>query len=92
MRPLYGLLVAALVIGVGVSLSMTVFFNIATIEIAGDAPQYTAEDIADASGVHTGDNMMRLNRDEVEQNILARMVFVDSVSIQKTFPTSWSLP
>ena len=86
MRPLYGLLVAALVIGVGVSLSMTVFFNIATIEIAGDAPQYTAEDIADASGVHTGDNMMRLNRDEVEQNILARMVFVDSVSIQKNFP------
>lgn len=84
--PLYGLLVAALVIGVGVSLSMTVFFNIATIEIAGDAPQYTAEDIADASGVHTGDNMMRLNRDEVEQNILARMVFVDSVSIQKNFP------
>ncbi|MFQ9093002.1 MAG: UDP-N-acetylglucosamine 1-carboxyvinyltransferase [Ruminococcus sp.] len=43
MRPLYGLLVAALVIGVGVSLSMTVFFNIATI--AGDAPQYTAEDM-----------------------------------------------
>lgn len=86
MRPLYGLLVAALVIGVGVSLSMTVFFNIATIEIAGNAPQYTAEDIANASGVHTGDNMMRLNRDEVEQNILARMVFVDSVSIQKNFP------
>ena len=49
MRPLYGLLVAALVIGVGVSLSMTVFFNIATIEIAGDAPQYTAEDIAAAA-------------------------------------------
>ena len=83
---------AALVIGVGFALSMTVFFNIATMEIAGDAPQYTAEDIADASGVHTGDNMMRLNRDEVEQNILARMVFVDSVSIQKNFHDKLVLP
>ena len=60
MRPLYGLLVSALVIGVGVALSMTVFFNIDTIEIDGDAPDYTAEEIAQASGVHTGDNMMRL--------------------------------
>ncbi len=86
MRPLYGLLVTALVIGVGVSLSMTVFFNIQTIEIAGDAPQYTTEDVANASGVHTGDNMMRLNSNQVKENILARMVFVDSVSIQKKFP------
>ncbi len=86
MRPLYGLLVTALVIGVGVSLSMTVFFNIQTIEIAGDAPQYTTEDVANASGVHTGDNMMRLNSNQVKENILARMVFVDSVSVQKKFP------
>lgn len=86
MRPLYGLLVMALVIGVGVSLSMTVFFNIQTIEIAGDAPQYTAEDVAKASGVHTGDNMMRLDSSKIKENILARMVFVDSVSIQKKFP------
>lgn len=38
-RPLYGLLVAILVIGVGVSLSMTVFFNIEQIAVAGDADQ-----------------------------------------------------
>ena len=43
MRPLYGLLVSALVIGVGVALSMTVFFNIDTIEIDGDSPDYTEE-------------------------------------------------
>lgn len=86
MRPLYGLLVTVLVIGVGVALSMTVFFNISTIEIAGDAPQYTAEDVAKASGVHTGDNMMRLNREEVEQNVLDHLVFVEDVTVKKEFP------
>ena len=86
MRPLYGLLVAVLVVGVGIALSMTVFFNIQTIEIAGEAPQYTADQIAEASGVHTGDNMMRLNREEVKQNILKKRVFVESVSVKKEFP------
>ena len=87
MRPLYGLLVSALVIGVGVALSMTVFFNIDTIEIDGDAPDYTAEEIAQASGVHPGDNMMRLKRADVQKNILDRLVFVDSVTVKKEFPS-----
>ncbi len=86
MRPLYGLVVAALVVGVGISLSMTVFFNIQTIEIAGNAPQYSAEDIAKASGVHTGDNMMRLDQEETAQNVMNQLVFVDDVQVKKKFP------
>lgn len=86
MRPLYSLLVSVLVIGVGVALCMTVFFNIQTIEIAGESSEYTAEEIAQASGVHTGDNLMRLNRTEVQQNVLNRLIFVDSVSVKKEFP------
>ncbi|MFR0949258.1 MAG: cell division protein FtsQ/DivIB [Ruminococcus callidus] len=43
-------------------------------------------DVVKASGVHTGDNMMRLNRETVKENILSRLIFVDSVSIQKDFP------
>ena len=92
-RPLYGLLVAILVIGVGVSLSMTVFFNIEQIVVAGDANQpYQKNDVVKASGVHTGDNMMRLNRETVKENILSRLIFVDSVSTRRTSPTGWSSP
>ncbi len=86
MRPLYSLVVFVLVIGVGVALCMTVFFNIQTIQIAGESAEYTAEEIAQASGVHTGDNLMRLDRAEVEQNVLDRLVFVDSVRVEKEFP------
>lgn len=86
MRPLYGLIVAVLVAGVGVSLSATVFFNISTIEIAGNAPQYTAEDIAQASGVHTGDNMMRLDGKAVAQNVTEHLVFVEKAVVKKKFP------
>ena len=86
MRPLYSLLVFVLVVGVGVALCMTVFFNIETIEIAGESSEYTAEEIAQASGVHTGDNLMRLHSDEVEQSVLDRLIFVDSVTVEKEFP------
>lgn len=86
MQPLYSLVVFVLVIGVGVALCMTVFFNIQTIQIAGESAEYTVEEIAQASGVHTGDNLMRLDCAEVEQNVLDRLVFVDSVRVEKEFP------
>ncbi len=86
MRPFYSLVVFILVIGVGVALCMTVFFNIQTIEIAGESSEYSAEEIAQASGVHTGDNLMRLNSEQVEQNVLSGLVFVDSVRVEKEFP------
>lgn len=86
MRPLYGLVVAVLVVFVGVALSRTVFFNIQTIVIDGDAPQYSKDDIAYASGVHTGDNLMRVDKDEVKQNVLSECFFVESVTVQKEFP------
>lgn len=86
LRPLYGLVVAVMVAFVGVALSMTVFFNIRTIEVTGESSNYTAEQIADASGIHTGDNLMRVDRDEAAQNILDAWVFVESVKIRKEFP------
>lgn len=87
LRPLYFLVVAVLVAGVGIALSMTAFFNIATIEVGGNKPkQYNEDEIAHASGVHTGDNMMRLNKEEVAQNILDSLVFVEDVQVEKKFP------
>ncbi len=85
-NPLQILIVVILVIGIGVALILTIFFNIQTIEIAGESSVYTAEDIAKASGVHTGDHLMRLNAGEVRENILNRLVFVDDVSIKKNYP------
>ncbi len=85
-RPFFGLLVVILAIGVGMALCMTVFFNIQTIEIAGESSDYTAEEIAQASGVHTGDNLIRLHSDEVAQNVLDHLIFIDSVTVEKEFP------
>lgn len=86
MRPLYGLVVAVLVVFVGVALSRTVFFNIQTIVVDGSASQYSKDDIAHASGVHTGDNLMRVDADEVKQNVLSECYFVESVTVKKEFP------
>ncbi len=85
LRPLYGLVVAVLVVGVGVALSMTVFFNIDTIVVAGDAP-YSKEQVVNASEVHTGDNLMRVPTKTVKERILETLPNVETVTIKRQFP------
>lgn len=85
-RPLYGFTVLLLIIGVGIALCMTVFFNIETIEIDGESESYTAVEIAAASGVHTGDNLMRVSEEEVQEEVLSELIFIESVTVEKEYP------
>lgn len=85
-RPLYGFTVLLLIIGVGIALCMTVFFNIETIEIDGESESYTAVEIAAASGVHTGDNLMRVSEEDVQEEVLSELIFIESVTVEKEYP------
>lgn len=85
-RSVYAFFVLLLVLGVGVSLCMTLFFNIATIEIGGRSDTYTLEEVAQASGVHTGDNLMRLSTTDVESRIMSRLIFIERADVEKQFP------
>lgn len=87
-RSVYVLLVVLFAAAVIVTLSMTVFFNIETIRVTGNADSYTAEDVVKATGVSIGDNMMRLNTDEAEARAIESLIYVESVEIVRQFPNT----
>jgi len=85
-RSLYVLMALVLAVATMVTLSMTVFFNIKTICVTGNAEDYTVSAIVEAAEVEIGDNMMRLNVDEAEQKALSSLIHVESVQIKREFP------
>lgn len=66
-------------------LSVTVLFNVSTIEIVNNE-KYTDEQVIAAAGVSEGDNLVRMNTAYIEEKILEKLIYVDSASIERHFP------
>lgn len=84
-RGLYIFLVVIFVLGIGVLLSVTLLFNINEIKVNGEV-DYSVEDIIKASGIGKGDNLVRLDAKKAEENILEKMVYIESADVSKKFP------
>lgn len=68
-------------------LSVTVFFNIEEIDVAGSSC-YTAEEIIKASGLSAGDNMIRKNLVKSADMIKSKLVYIEEAKIKRVFPNS----
>lgn len=86
LMPLYMIAVLLLTACLGVALSMTLFFNVASIELSGSAPQYTASEIVAAGDVHRGDNLLRLDIEKIAENIEEELIYVESAQVNKKYP------
>lgn len=82
---MYFFLILILVLGIGVLLSVTLFFNINKIDVKGNV-DYSSQDIINVSGIGIGDNMVRLDAAKAEQNILNSMVYIEEADISKHYP------
>jgi cell division septal protein FtsQ len=71
-------------------LSVTVFFKIKTVTIEGSSI-YTAAEIAEASGIDSGEPLLLLNRSGIEKTLLSSFIYVDEVDIKPKFPSSVSI-
>ncbi len=87
-RTLYAMLVLVLAVGIILTLSMTVLFNIREIQVSGDAQHYSAEEIVAATGISVGDNMVRLDTAKAEQRGYDALVYVEAVHIRRQFPST----
>lgn len=85
LMPFYILIVLILTACLGISLSMTIFFNIDTIVVKGEAQQYTAEEIVEAAKVHSGENLTRLNVQKIEKNVY-NLIYIENVKVSKQYP------
>ncbi len=87
-KALYAILVFFLAVGLIVTLSMTVLFNIESIEVTGDAKMYKAEEIAQATGISTGDNLLRIDLKKAEQKALDSLINVEEITVRRQFPNT----
>ena len=82
---LYYAAIFFLVVTVGIILSLTVFFNVKEVNVTGNSI-YTNNDIILASGIKTGDNLIRLGSSKAEKKIVSSLPYVDTATITKKFP------
>ncbi|MGN0630928.1 MAG: cell division protein FtsQ/DivIB [Ruminococcus sp.] len=86
LMPIYIISVLLLTTCLGVSLAMTLFFNLASIRVTGEAPRYSAEEIAAASGICKGDNLLRIDVKKLEEEIENEMIYIESADVSKKYP------
>ncbi|MGI5985070.1 MAG: cell division protein FtsQ/DivIB [Oscillospiraceae bacterium] len=72
---------AALVFG------MSVFFRVSNIQVVG-AARYTESEIAEASGIKNGDNLMFINREITAEKIYTKLIYVGEVKVSRKLPNT----
>ncbi len=82
---LYYILLLFFVVISSITLSVTVFFNINDIVISG-IYNYQSQDIVNASEIKNGDNLFRININDIKGNILNKLHYIDKVEIKKVLP------
>lgn len=87
--PVYKILsFVAICAAIGVALSL--FFKTEQIEVSGNA-RYTADQVAQASGITVGDNMFLLNKYSAGESICTTLPYIESVQIRRRLPTTMEI-
>ncbi|MBQ6947642.1 MAG: FtsQ-type POTRA domain-containing protein [Clostridia bacterium] len=68
-------------------LSLTVFFNIRSFRVQGNNI-YTAEQIVSAVGLEEGDNMFRINKFHLQDQLTESLPYIGTVRIYRKLPTT----
>lgn len=74
------LVICAAIVG-----ALTLFFRVNTIVVTGQQ-RYTQEQVVEATGVATGDNLFLLNKYTVAANIRQALPYVDEIRINRKLP------
>ncbi len=68
-------------------LSLTVFFNIRSFRVQGNNI-YSTEQIISAVGLAEGDNMFRINKFELQDQLMEQLPYIGAVEIYRKLPTT----
>jgi cell division septal protein FtsQ len=65
-------------------------FNIKDFEIVGTS-RYENSEITDSTEVEIRDNLMRLDTDDVRSRVLSKLVWLEDVTVKKSYPNTLTL-
>ncbi len=81
-------LLFVLAVGVGVILSLTVFFKIESISASGSS-KYSAEQIITATGIKKGDNLFISSVNE--EKLKTKLPYIEKVTVKRKLPGTYTL-
>lgn len=70
-----------------VVLSMVIFFRVQSIEVIGNS-YYSPEEIVQAAGVSTGDNLLIVSRSGAAGSIMAELPYIHTVRVTRKLPNT----
>ncbi len=80
----------ALLIAVGVTLSLTVFFKIENISVSGSGV-YSESDVIAYSNIDVGDNLFLIDENKVNESITENLPYIYNVSVKRVLPSTVKL-
>lgn len=84
--PLFKLL-CALAVVIALTIGATVFFQVETIAVTGNS-RYTQQEVIDASGIQIGDNLYRMNKYQIGNQVLRQLPYVEKILIRRSLPST----
>jgi cell division protein FtsQ len=83
-------LIALIAFIIFAALSLTVLFRAKTVVLYGASP-YSADEIVAASGIRSGDNLIRTNTAEREKAVAQKLAYVETAEVKRVFPASFRI-
>lgn len=87
---LLSIALVALLLAVGVSLSLTVFFKIENVSVTGSGI-YSESDVAAYSNIDVGDNLFLIDESRVNESITTNLPYIYNVEIKRELPSTVKL-
>lgn len=76
-----------LALGAALYFGATVFFQVETVAVSGNS-RYTQEQIVQAAGIQTGDNLFRMNKNRMIQDVLQKLPYIETLTIRRSYPNA----
>lgn len=86
-RALLAFCLLVVLLAFGVTLSLTVFFKTETVTAQGSGI-YAEQEIVDASGINSGNNLFLISEEEIADSITRRLPYIGTVTINRELPNT----
>ena len=90
LKPAFFIMLALLLVAIAAVLSLTVFFEIESVNVSGESV-YSQEMVINAAGIKNGQNLLRLNKNKISDKIEKSLPYVKDAVVTKVFPNSVSI-
>lgn len=90
LKPAFFIMLALFLVAIAAVLSLTVFFEIESVNVSGESV-YSQEMVINAAGIKNGQNLLRLNKNKISDKIEKGLPYVKDAVVTKVFPNSVSI-